>query len=155
MTARTEIDLDVPPVELFAVLVDPEAYIGWVVGARRLRAVDPHWPQPGARFHHEIGAWPLVVRDWTEMVELVPHSRVVLEARAGPIGTAKVTLQVEERTGGSHVTMLEEPWRGPLRALPRPLLDPVVGFRNRLSLHRLQGLVERRSRGIDSRGVGV
>jgi uncharacterized protein YndB with AHSA1/START domain len=147
MTARTEVDLDVPPERAFAVLIDPEAYIRWVVGARRLRGVDPHWPAPGARFHHEIGVWPFLVRDWTEMVELVPHSRLVLEARAGPVGVARVTILVKARgRGGSNVAVLEEPVRGVLRSLPSPLLDPLIDLRNRLSLGRLRDLVEERSR---------
>lgn len=155
MTARSAIDIAVAPAEVFAVLVDPEAYIRWVVGARRLRGVDPHWPEPGARFHHEIGMWPLVIRDWTEMVELVPHSRLVLEARAGPLGTARVTILVEAQAGGSRVTVLEEPMRGVLRTLPRPVLDPLVDVRNRLSLGRLRGLVAERAAGMDRPGMGV
>lgn len=154
MTARTEVDLDAPPAEVFAVLVDPEAYIRWVVGARRLRGVDPHWPEPGARFHHEIGIWPLLVRDWTEMVERVPHSRVVLEARAGLLGTARVTILIAGRAGGSHVTVVEEPLRGVLRAVPRPLFDPLVALRNRLSLGRLREVVTARTAGVARSGVG-
>jgi|SRR5687767_8678549 len=155
MTARTEVDLDVPPDRAFAVLVDPEAYIRWVVGARRLRGVDPHWPEPGARFHHEIGVWPFLVRDWTQMVELVPHARLVLEARAGPVGVARVTVLVEARGRGSHVTLLEEPVRGVLRSLPSPLLDPLIDLRNRLSLGRLRDLVEERSPGVERPGGRV
>jgi uncharacterized protein YndB with AHSA1/START domain len=156
VAARAEIDIDdASPAAVFAVLVDPEAYIRWVVGARRLRGVDPHWPEPGARFHHEIGTWPFLIRDWTAMVELVPHSRIVLEARVGPVGTARVTILVEARAGGTHVTVLEEPVGGVLRTLPRPLLDPLVGLRNRLSLARLRELVAEQAAGVGRPGAGV
>jgi uncharacterized protein YndB with AHSA1/START domain len=142
--ARNEIDIDRPPADVYRVLLDPSAYVQWVVGARLLRGADPAWPEPGTRFYHEVGVWPLVLRDNTKLLEAVPDERVVLEARIRPAGVATVTLQLEPRGSGTHVTMVEEPACGPLRTLPRSLTDPLVAGRNAWGLRRLKRLVGQR-----------
>lgn len=144
--SRTEVDVDRSPADVFRVLVDPGAYVHWVVGARRLRGTDPAWPAPGTRFYHEVGVWPLVLRDNTKLLEAVPGERVVLEARIRPAGVAMVTLELEPRGTGTHVTMLEEPACGPISRLPRAVTGPLVTLRNAWGLRRLKRLVEREHR---------
>jgi len=142
--SRTAIDIDRSPAEVYAVLVDPAAYVRWVVGARRLRGTDPGWPAPGTRFHHEVGVWPLVLRDNTKLVDAVPDERIVLEARIRPAGVAVVTMLLEPRDGGTHLTVIEEPECGPIGRVPRALLGPLVTLRNAWGLRRLKRLVEGR-----------
>jgi uncharacterized protein YndB with AHSA1/START domain len=142
--SRTEIDIDRSPADVYRVLVDPGAYVRWVVGARRLRGSDPAWPEPGTRFYHEVGVWPLLLRDNTKMIEAVPDERIVLEARIRPAGVATVTLLLEPRGSGTHVTMVEEPACGPIRSIPRVITDPLVTLRNVWGLRRLKRLVEGR-----------
>jgi len=48
-----------PPEAVWEVLADGWVYTGWVVGASRMRSVDPAWPVPDARLHHSVGGWPL------------------------------------------------------------------------------------------------
>ena len=105
--ARNEDQFAVTPERVFAVLSDPESYADWVVGSHSIRDADPDWPAVGTRFHHRVGAGPLTVNDHTEVLEADPPRRLVLRARARPLGTAKVELVLEPRDGGTHVTMTE------------------------------------------------
>jgi uncharacterized protein YndB with AHSA1/START domain len=142
-----EIDIGASPDDVFAVLVDPYAYVQWVVGGRTVRSVDPGFPEPGTAFHHTAGLWPFVVKDNTKVRELEPGRRIVLEARARPVGTAVAVLALEPTDdGGTHVVFTEEPLSGPLRFLPRPLLELLTKQRNAESLRRLRNIVEERSR---------
>jgi uncharacterized protein YndB with AHSA1/START domain len=144
--AEVRLTIPRPRHEVYAVLSDPEAYPGWVVGAQRIRAADGEWPQPGAVFHHVVGVWPLRLRDSTEVVEAVPDTRLVLEARARPMGRARVDLELREQGDSTEVVMREAPTTGPGRFVPRLLLDPTIRRRNERSLDRLRRLVEERSR---------
>lgn len=146
MAARNETEIEARPEQVWAVLTDPHAYPEWVVGARRIRDVDAGWPAPGTAFHHEVGGWPFTLKDNTKVRELVPPSRLVLEARARPAGVAAVTLLLEERTPGrTFVTILEEPVAGPAKFVPRPVMDALTKARNAESMRRLRRVVEQRS----------
>ena len=57
------------PDDVFAVLGDGWLYPTWVVGASRMRAVDPAWPAEGAHLHHSLGAWPVLFDDDTQEAE--------------------------------------------------------------------------------------
>lgn len=146
MSARNQTEIDARPEQVWAVLTDPHAYPEWVVGARRIRDVDAGWPAPGTAFHHEVGGWPLRIKDNTKVRELVPLSRLVLEARARPAGVAAVTLLLEERRPGcTQVTILEEPVSGPATLVPRPVMDALTKARNAESMRRLKRVVEQRT----------
>ena len=151
--ARNETEIEATAEQVWAVLADAHAFPDWVVGARRIRAVDPGWPQPGTAFHHEVGGWPFKIKDNTKVRELVPSSRLVLEARARPAGIAAVTLLVEERTPGrTTVTILEEPIAGPAKLVPKPIMDVMTKARNAESMRRLRNLVEERHRADSTAG---
>jgi hypothetical protein len=68
---------------------------------------------------------------------------VKLRARARPIGTAIVTLEVRPEDGGSHIAMYEAPGDPLSRLVFNTLTDPLVRRRNDESLRRLKALVER------------
>lgn len=145
--ARNEVEIDAPRSVVFEVLKDPSAYVRWVVGGRRLRGVDEGWPAPGTAFHHEVGVPPILIRDYTRVLELVEGSRVVLEAKARPMGTAKVTIEVAEAGPGRTRLVLDEvPLSGPARLLPRAVFDPITKGRNTESLRRLKKIAEERAR---------
>ncbi|HEX9969588.1 MAG TPA: SRPBCC domain-containing protein [Acidimicrobiales bacterium] len=148
--ATNETDIPARPDDVWAVLVDAYAFPDWVVGARRIRAVEPEWPAPGAAFHHEVGAWPFRLKDNTKVRELVAPTRLVLEARARPAGVAVVTLTLEDRGAeGTHLVMTEKPCAGPATLVPGPVMDALTRTRNAESLRRLRNLVEQR-RGVHS-----
>lgn len=142
-----EIDIPAPVDDVWDVLVDPSAYVQWVVGGRTLRGVDPGWPRPGAAFHHTAGMWPVVVKDKTKVIGLHPGQRIELEARARPAGTAKVVITVTPTDdGGTRLVFTEEPLSGPVRLVPRPVMDALTKVRNAESLRRLRTMVEERRR---------
>src|SRR5688572_718381 len=93
-----------PPEVIFGVLTDPWRYADWVVGAKKIRAVDETWPEPGSRFHHRVGVGRLTIEDSTVVEAFNPPNRLVLRARARPAGVARVTITlVPTRDGGTDV----------------------------------------------------
>lgn len=136
--------VNVPPERVFAELTDAWMFTGWVVGASHIRGVDDDWPRVGARLHHTVGPWPMTISDNTEVLELHPPRRMVLQARAWPAGEARIEITVEPSAEGSLVTMAEWPTDGPGRWLRNPLLDALLRSRNRESLARLASIAENR-----------
>ena len=142
--AVTETFIDAPPERVFSVLADYRAYAEWVVGSRRMRGADPGFPAAGTRFYHQVGAGPLHLNDHTKVEEVEPPRRLVLRARARPLGTAIVDLRLEPVESGTKVVMREDPG-DPLSALVfMPLTHLLVRGRNVESLRRLKELAEHR-----------
>lgn len=131
--------------EVWAVLRDGWLYPLWVVGATRMRDVDGHWPEPGARLHHSAGVWPAVLDDTTEVLESQPLERLVLRARGWPAGEAEVVLTLADEAGGTRIDLREDAVRGPGRLLPAVARQPLIHVRNRESLRRLVLLAEGRA----------
>lgn len=135
------------PDDVFAVLADGWMYPGWVVGASRMREVDPTWPAEGARLHHSFGVWPALIDDETRLLEWQPGGRAVLEAKGWPLGTARVVLTAElDGRSGCHVRLAEDASRGPARLLPKPVRQALMLKRNTETLRRLAFLAEGRAR---------
>ncbi|WP_395694032.1 SRPBCC domain-containing protein [Nocardioides sp.] len=135
------------PEQVWDVLADGWLYPLWVVGASRMREVDGHWPEVGARLHHSVGTWPLLLDDDTEVLEAVPGHRLVLHARAWPTGAAGVTIRLEAVGTETDVTIEEDAASGPARLVPKPLRDLPLAWRNVESLRRLAFIAERRVAG--------
>jgi uncharacterized protein YndB with AHSA1/START domain len=138
-------DFSVPPEVAFKVFEDGWLYALWVVGTSHIRDVDDDWPAVGSHIHHAFGAWPLVVRDQTEVIESDPPRRLVLQARAWPAGQARIELTLEPRDGGCRLILDEYPVSGLGKALHNPLADKVLYRRNVETLNRLAPLVEHRA----------
>ncbi len=140
--ATTRAWFSVSPERVFGALSDPAAYADWVVGSHSIRDADPGWPAPGTRFYHRVGAGLLKVSDHTEVLEVEASRRLVLRARARPLGTAIVRLLLEPHDGGTSVTMTEVAG-DPLSRLALNLLtSPLVRRRNNESLRRLRRIAE-------------
>ncbi len=131
------------PREVFAVLSDGWKYAHWVVGAKRIRAVDPSWPAPGSKFHHTVGVWPLRLRDQTQSLSARAPEQLILHARARPTGVARVEITLTPKDGGTEIALEETPVSGPAKWLHNPLLEALTYLRNVESLRRLRRLVER------------
>jgi uncharacterized protein YndB with AHSA1/START domain len=136
--------MPVPPQAVWEVLADPGEYGYWVVGSKVIRDADADWPAPGSKFHHTIGVGPFKVSDHTVALEAEWPHRMVLRAKGRPIGTAKVTLTMTPRDGGTVVQMVEQP-DGVYRPLKlNPLLHLMTLARNAESLMRLEELAVRK-----------
>jgi uncharacterized protein YndB with AHSA1/START domain len=140
--ARNVAHFSVPPQRVFAVLSDPQSYGYWVVGSKYIRGADPGFPAPGTRFHHAVGFGPLTVKDHTAVLESAPPHRLVLKAKARPLGTAKVIMDIQPEGAGSRVTMVEEAADPLTKFVFNPLTELLVRGRNDESLRRLKELAE-------------
>ena len=141
--ALNDIRVDQPPEAVFELLMDPPCYPEWVVGARKIRAVDDDWPAVGSRFHHSVALGPLSLKDSTLIEELEPDRRLVLRTRARPLGVARVEIWLQPENGGTRVTMEENPVSGPLEKGFNRLFDAtLLRGRNQESLRRLKRLAE-------------
>jgi len=132
------------PVErVFAVLADGWTYPLWVVGASHMRAVDADWPAVGARLHHSVGLWPLLIEDTTEVLAMAPNRTLVLKAKLWPTGAARVELDLSPDLDGTIVTMREHAMSGPARLIPSPVQHALLVPRNHETLARLDAIVRR------------
>lgn len=144
MTSRTQ-HINATPDTVWDVLTDGWLYPLWVVGASRMRDVDEDWPQVGARLHHSVGSWPVLVDDHTEVKSVDPGRSLVLHARAWPAGTAEVRIELEaDGAGGTQLTMWEDAVHGPGVLMPRPARALGLQWRNKEALRRLALLCEGR-----------
>jgi uncharacterized protein YndB with AHSA1/START domain len=135
--------IEATPAEVWEALVDVRTYPTWLVGARRIRAVDQGWPAPGTAFHHEVGVGPLRIADRTRCVSIEEQRRLELDVRARPIIHATVTFELRPVPEGTEVTMEEHPngWH----RLLAPVIGPLVLARNRASIETLADRVRARS----------
>jgi uncharacterized protein YndB with AHSA1/START domain len=148
--SRNSIWTRAEPERVFDVLDDPCAYPRWVVGARRVRSVDPAWPAVGSRFHHALGTKIGELHDSTLVLERDRPNRLVLEVRFRPTGIARVHIQVEPNRAGSTIVIEETPSAGPIAHLPRFITEPLLSGRNALALQRLRHEIERPLKRLDS-----
>ncbi|MEP6952451.1 MAG: SRPBCC family protein [Solirubrobacteraceae bacterium] len=131
------------PERIWAVLADPESYAYWVVGSDKIRDADAGWPQSGTKIHHTVGVGPLKLNDDTEVVESDPPRRLVLHARARPLGTARVALELTSEGTSTRVVMVEGPDDRFSRLLHNPIADRLLHRRNETALGRLRELAVR------------
>jgi hypothetical protein len=144
MSANTRV-VEATPSQVWNLLADGWLYPLWVVGATRMREVDDHWPSPGAKLHHSVGLWPLLIDDTTEVLESVPEQLLHLRARGWPVGEAEVVLRLRRAGSRTEVAIEETLVSGPGRLVPTLVLDPVLKWRNSETLRRLAFLAERRA----------
>ena len=87
-----------------------------------MREVDDHWPAVGARLHHSVGTWPLLLDDTTEVVESVPGS-LLRAARPRPADRARprCTIRLERSGAETEVVIEEDAIPGPGQLVPKLL----------------------------------
>ena len=145
---RASVEVGAPPAVVFEQLLDASSYPSWLVGARRIRSVDPSWPMVGAAFQHVIGGGPIAVPGSTTIVTLREPHELVLSAGMGILGRAVVRFVLEPRGPEGDTTlvsMYEAAAEGPARWAwvgVRPLALLALFGRNALSLAHLRDLVE-------------
>lgn len=145
MAARNTRLMRCTPEDVFAVLADGWLYPVWVVGATRMRDVDPGFPRAGTQIHHSLGVWPIMLHDETEVVEWTPPYRLRLRPSASILGRGVIRIDARPHDLGAAVTMVEEPVSGVAARLPRQLWAPALRLRNHECLNRLAFLAEGRA----------
>jgi hypothetical protein len=142
--ATTKRRMHATPGEIFGVLSDPRSYAYWVLGSKAVRGAEPDWPAKGSRFHHTVGFGPLRLRDHTSVEEVRPDRYLQLRTNARPMGTARVKLELAPVSGGTEVTMIEQPSDPATAFAFIPPMHLLVHRRNVRSLERLAELAEGR-----------
>ncbi|HEY7051167.1 MAG TPA: SRPBCC family protein [Mycobacterium sp.] len=137
-------DIAVPCDRVWEVLADGWTYSQWVVGNSRMRAVDKNWPAEGSTIQHSVGVWPLVIDDETIAERCLPERELVLLAKSGVGGAARVTLRLSDTPDGCRVEMSEVGAKGPMSLMPDRLTQIAVDIRNRECLWRLENLARHR-----------
>ena len=132
--------MPVPPEAVWDALADSGGYAYWVVGSKVIRDADPGWPAAGTRFHHTIGVGPLKIEDHTESLEAKPPWMLRMRAKARPLGTAHVTLELTPEGSGTRVRMTENPDGATAVLSLNPLTHLLTKTRNAESLMRLEEL---------------
>ncbi len=140
-----ELTIRTTPDRVWEVLADGWLYPLWVVGAARMRRVDPAWPEVGSRIHHSVGLWPLLIDDHTEVLEVREGEYIRLKARAWPIGAAEVALTLTPNHGHTDVKIEETVTSGPGVLIPPPIEGLSLKWRNSEALQRLANLAEQRA----------
>lgn len=137
--------MPVAPTAVWDALADPAAYGFWVVGSKAIRDADPEWPAPGSRFHHTVGVGPFTISDHTNSLEARAPRRLQIRAKVRPLGTARITLEMTPKDGGTLVRITETA-DGPTAILNlNPLVHLFTKARNAESLMRLEELALRRA----------
>lgn len=131
-----------PPSEVWEVLSDAERYGDWVVGAARAQVDAGQWPELGATLRYEIRIGPFILHNQTVVRRSEPTTVLELEADSGPLGTARIAMEL--RSWGEHTLIIfdEHPLRGAGGALHNGLLDAAQQVRHRVMLGRLARLCE-------------
>jgi len=132
--------------QVFEVVSSGWLYPVWVVGAARMRAVDPGWPAVGSKLHHSVGLWPALLDDETEVLVCEPPRRIVLQARGWPVGEATVDLHLDpdpdDPDGACTASLGEDASHGPGRFVPPVLRRGPIRVRNTETLRRLAFIAE-------------
>jgi uncharacterized protein YndB with AHSA1/START domain len=133
---------DCTPQAVFDVLTDGWTYATWVVGAARIRKVDPEFPAVGSEIHHSVGSWPILISDTTEIEVCEPPRLLQLRVAAWPAGEGRVRITCEPEGDKTRVTMFETSISGPAKLIPGPLESLALKLRNKETLQRLAYLAE-------------
>jgi hypothetical protein len=133
------------PGAVFEVLKDGWLFPVWVVGASRMRKVDPTWPEEGSQLHHSFGTWPALINDTTTAVKFVPDQLLVMRAKGWPAGEADVVIEVASAPGGCTVSIYEDAVQGPAKLVPSPVRHQMLHWRNTETLLRLAFIAEGKS----------
>ncbi|MEU1487169.1 SRPBCC family protein [Streptomyces sp. NPDC005752] len=130
------------PEDVWGVLSDAERYGDWVVGTARAELAEGQWPEVGAALRYEIRLGPLTLHNRTVVRRSEPTAVLELEADSGPLGTARIAMEL--RPWGQHTLLIfdEHPLRGPGGALHNGLLEVAQQVRHRAMLGRLARLCE-------------
>ncbi|WP_225801312.1 SRPBCC family protein [Streptomyces sp. NK15101] len=134
------------PSRVWGLLSDGHRYGEWVSGTQRVTAVDPHWPEEGARLRVRVGVGPLALDDTCVVRICEPRRRLELEAKAGPFGAARIAMKLIP-WGESTLLVLDwHPLRGPGTRMHGLPVDYMVSIRNGMMLTKLARIAVREHR---------
>ncbi|MFJ6694812.1 SRPBCC family protein [Streptomyces sp. NPDC091272] len=131
-----------PPQALWAVLREETRYHEWVVGTHSTEPGGGDWPKPGSTLRYTVRLGPKEFEGFTVVRRHDPPRALELEAHSGPLGTARIALDIRPWGDDTLVIMDEHPLRGVGGALHNGALDALLQLRHRRMLGRLARVVE-------------
>ncbi|QYX82500.1 SRPBCC family protein [Streptomyces akebiae] len=134
--------IKVSPQAVWDVLADGSRYAEWVVGTSAAEPVRGQWPQVGSAIAYEIRVGPVRLSNETVVRYCDEASELGLEARAGVLGTARISLLL--RPWGPYCLVIadEHPLQGVGGKLHNVGVEAVIQLRHRTMLARLARLCE-------------
>ncbi|MFE7766340.1 SRPBCC family protein [Streptomyces sp. NPDC057438] len=137
--------IKVSPQVVWAVLADGTRYAEWVVGTSSSEPVRGLWPQVGSAIEYEVRVGPLRLCNETVVRYCDEGSELGLEARAGALGTARISFRLRPWGPYCLVIVDEHPLQGVGGALHNVGVEALIQLRHRAMLARLAGLCEARA----------
>ncbi|MER7765179.1 SRPBCC family protein [Streptomyces sp. NPDC097619] len=142
MAARHRV-IEAAPDRVWSVLADSSRYADWVVGTSDSRPARGRWPELGASLEYTVRIGPCRLEGTTVVRRTAPPYELELEVDSGPLGTARVAIEIRPWGQESLVIIDEHPLRGVAGALHNFALDAVIQLRHRDMLRRLAEVVGR------------
>ncbi|WP_030768258.1 SRPBCC family protein [Streptomyces sp. NRRL F-2664] len=130
------------PHEVWAVLADASRYADWVVGTSESRPAGGQWPAVGSSLEYTVRLGPWSASGTTVVRRVEAPAELELEVDSGPLGTARVAIEVRSWGEESLVIVDEHPLRGLGGALHNAALDALLQLRHREMLATLAKVVE-------------
>jgi hypothetical protein len=116
-----------------------------VVGTRYIRDVDPDWPAQGSKIHYTVGVGRWTIEDVTTVRLVEPKRRLELEANAGRLGTARVSIALLPWGEDHTVVILDEhPLTGPGARWHSMLVEVLLRFGNQHMIRSLARVIHER-----------
>lgn len=131
-----------PPSAVWAVLEDGTRYGDWVVGTDRSYPRDDRWPRVGSMIDYAVRLGPWTVGGYTVVRRHEPPQWLELEVYSGPLGTARIAIELRSWGEDTLAIVDEHPLRGASGLLHNAALDALIQLRHRSMLGRLAGVVE-------------
>ncbi|OEJ37603.1 polyketide cyclase [Streptomyces agglomeratus] len=139
------------PEAVWEVLADGSRYSDWVVGTSDSKPGTGHWPEVGSTIDYMVPVGPWTLTGETIVRRAEPPYELELEVDSGPLGTARIAIEIRPGGNDALVILDEHPLRGVGGALHNAALDAVIQLRHRSMLGRLAKVVE----GAAARRAGV
>ncbi|MEV8530468.1 SRPBCC family protein [Streptomyces sp. NPDC051211] len=130
------------PRQVWAVLADGSRYSDWVVGTSDSRVARGLWPELGSALEYTVRIGPWTASGATVVRRVNAPDELELEVDGGPVGTARVAIEIRPWGEESLVIVDEHPLRGIGGALHNAALDALIQLRHRDMLRRLANVVE-------------
>ncbi|MFB7172068.1 SRPBCC family protein [Streptomyces sp. NPDC056254] len=130
------------PDQVWSVLADASRYADWVVGTSDSRPADGLWPALGSSLEYTVRLGPWTASGTTVVRRVRAPEALELEVHSGPLGTARVAIEIRSWGEEALVIIDEHPLRGLGAALHNAALEALLQLRHRQMLATLAQVVE-------------
>ncbi|WP_328492103.1 SRPBCC family protein [Streptomyces sp. NBC_00414] len=135
------------PREVWAVLADGTRYADWVVGTASSYPVRGQWPQVDSAIGYEVRAGFWTLRNESVVRACVEGRELELEAIAGPLGTARIAIELRPWGEYTLVIIDEHPLQGAGGVMHNVAVEGLIQLRHRAMLKRLADVCEENGQG--------